>query len=193
MERSLITAKKWYRNISAGNPLYSDMELIATSFITSPAASVTFDVSTLGSTYKHIQLRVVGRDTNTNDQAIGFRFNGDTGNNYTFHQIYRDGSAVGHSGFGTGTFNYAALGLMPGASFTSNSFGVTIMDILDFASTTKSKTCRALLGWLSSTANNVNFRSSLWTSTSAITSINVFATGTAFAIGSRISIYGIKG
>jgi hypothetical protein len=193
MARSLVSSKKWYRNVSAGNPLYSDYELIATSFITSPAASVTFDVSALGSSYKHLQLRVTGRDTNSSDQAIGLRFNGDTGNNYTFHQIYASGSSVASNGFATGTFNYAGLGLMPGASYTSNVFGVSIIDILDFASTAKNKTCRAFLGWLTNSANNLNFRSSLWISTSAITSINVFATGTAFAAGSRISIYGIKG
>jgi hypothetical protein len=191
--RSQLSGKKWYRNISAGNPLYSEMELISTSLISSPVSSVTFDVTGLGSSYKHLHFRITGRDTNSSDQAIGLRFNGDTGSNYTFHQIYANGSTISSNGFGTGTFNYAGLGLMPGASYTSNSFGAVIIDILDFASTTKNKTCRANLAWLSTSANNLNFRSSAWLSTSAITSVNVFATGTSFAIGSRISIYGIKG
>lgn len=195
MARSLITAKKWYRNMMAGNPQYSDMELISTVVITNTTTtSVSFNVSGLGSSYKHLQVRATHRDTSTSGGASGFWFwaNSDVGTNYSWHRIKGGNNAVVSEWAATTTRILAGVGGRNGDS--GNIFGAVIFDILDFASTTKYKTTRSLTGDVSSTSSSaeIEMTSGSWQSTSAMTAVN-FVTDNYFVPGSRLSLYGIKG
>jgi hypothetical protein len=69
------------------------------------------------------------------------------------------------------------------------------VDLLDAYSTTKNKTTRSLSGGIvQSSESGVALSSGLWRSTSAITSATLLSgTGSNLSIGSRFSIYGIKG
>jgi hypothetical protein len=83
------------------------------------------------------------------------------------------------------------------ATNTGNGTGVfsaTVVDILDFSSTNKNKTFRLFGGnWQASGFNSqATFRSGLWRSTSAITSILIYPNTTEFVSGSRFSLYGVK-
>jgi hypothetical protein len=81
-----------------------------------------------------------------------------------------------------------------GGNATANSFAANIFDILDAGSSTKFKTVRSLSGISQSgLANVITLRSALWRSTSAITSLTMTPSTSSFAIGSRFSLYGIKG
>lgn len=191
MARSLVTAKKWYRNMLAGNPQYSDMELISTAYGTGSNATITF--SSIPADYKHLQLRVVARNTNsTQYSGLVYRFNGDSGSNYSNHRMYGFGSGVSAQASANDNLVNDPFSVIGGGS-VSNVFATGVLDILDYASTAKYKTVRILSGcYNSGTENRVNLGSSAWRSTSAITSISIEGSNN-FAAGSRISLYGIKG
>lgn len=178
--------------LASSGGVSSAFELISTSLISTTTSSVTFNVSTLSSTYKHLQLRVAGRADNSGSHYVymGVRFNSDTAANYSVHEIYGAGSSVATGGAGSQTS--AAIGYTSGAGAAANNFGVTIADILDPFSATKNKAIRGLSG-VSSTSPLIDLRSSAWYSTSPVTSINVLVTGGSFVSGSRLSLYGIKG
>jgi len=193
MARSLVTTKKWYRNISAGNPQYSDMELIATVLVGSGgASSVTF--SSLPTEFKHLQLRMVARNNATGSGVnnVDVRFNGDTGTNYHRHIIY---------GYGATMYSYNATGLTVAhggwvnqEETNRNIFAVAICDIPDAFSTTKTKILRTFTGSNSTGNQLIGLGGSFWNNTAAITSITLTeSTSINFGSGSRFSLYGIKG
>ena len=86
------------------------------------------------------------------------------------------------------------LGFDPQASATANAFGVTIIDILDYANTNKYKTFRSLVGSDTNDTNGaVGLASGSWRSTSAITSITLSNNVSGnLAQYSSFALYGIK-
>jgi hypothetical protein len=170
--------------------LPNSYESIATAAITSNTASVTF--GSIPSTYKHLQIRYFARFTLTTDSGSpSFTFNGDTGSNYTFHQLYSDGSA-GVSG--NANVSRGAAAQIASDWNTANVFGSGYIDIHDYASTVKAKTIVSLGGWNANGTGLWNMRSALWRDTSAITSINIFPTGSGdWKQYSHFALYGIKG
>lgn len=189
MARSLVTAKKWYRNMLAGNPQYSDMELIATAY-PGGSTSVTFDISSLASGYKHLQIRAVVQTTHTGYEGLRLRFNGDTGSNYSTHYLFATGASFGSGAQSSTTGMYVGLA---SPSSASNNFGASVATINDFASSAKNKTTRAHSGirW---TSSETTIHSGAWYNTAPVTSLTFYGdTGATFISGSRISIYGIKG
>jgi hypothetical protein len=83
------------------------------------------------------------------------------------------------------------VGLAAAASSTSNTYGVFIIDILDYANTNKYKTVRTLGGYDANGSGVVSLRSNSWRNTSAITSVKFYTGGTTS--DSRFALYGIKG
>ena len=192
MTRSVITAKKWYRSMLAGNasavPAY---DLISTTILGSSQASVSFDVTGLGSTYKHLQIRMVGRTARTDlgIQSVRLTFNSDGGSNYYSHELSGNGSSISSGG---GADVFMVPGYLSTNASSTNANGVFIADILDVFSTSKNKTMRSLSGMTSN--NNISFHSGVWLNTAALTTLSmVTSTGATFNAGSRFSIYGIKG
>jgi hypothetical protein len=169
-----------------------DYELIQTYVLGSAQSSVTF--SSLGdysSTYKHLQIRATARVAGASTGAtLTFRLNGDTGSNYSSHEITGNGSSV--TSYGEANTTRGFFGVSPGSSSTANAFGSMVFDLLDPFSTTKNKTTRTFGG---QTSNNfVYLYSSSHRSTAATTSIQIFHVGGSdFVTGSRFSLYGIKG
>lgn len=169
----------------------SDFDLLSTTILTSNQASVTFDVSTFASTYKHLQIRMLGRtNKGTSGDTLSMQFNNDTGSSYNMHYLQGNGSSVG-SGYGSAT----SLNYFIDVPSTADSAGYTpaIIDIVDAFSSTKYKTTKVLWGdtvkW-----NAINVRSFYWSNTSAITTIKITTvSANSLVSGSRFSIYGIKG
>ena len=158
------------------------------------ASSITF--SAIPSTYKHLQIRYISAQTNASvgSSYSQLNFNSDTGGNYTNHVLYGDGSNAVASTDGTSltTFYVEKDSARTGAG--ANIFGATVMDILDYANTSKNKTVRYLSGVEANTASTqfrVSFGSGLWMSTSAISSI-VFTGAYSYAQNSQFALYGVK-
>jgi hypothetical protein len=170
-------------------------ESIATLTASGGETSMTF--SSIPSTYKHLEIRGISRDTiDVVVQAgIKMRFNGDTGSNYTRHSVRGDGGDV-IVGAGTGNDLVSFISGSMNSTTSGDMFGASIITIADYASTTKNKTVRGFTG-SDANAENANYsvvlNSSLWLNTAAITSITMLPGQSAFAARSKFGLFGIKG
>jgi hypothetical protein len=161
-------------------------ELIETQILASNQGSVIFTgLATYSSTYKHLQVRVVARSANggTNTINVWSRLNGDSGANYSWHQI---AGSAGTSGTSTTWF---ASGVVLENGATANVFPASTIDLLDCYSTSKNKTARSLTG----AGSTVRFLSGSWRNTASVTSWELLPNTGNFLSGSRFSIYGLKG
>lgn len=167
-------------------------ESIATTTLTTTTATVT--ISSIPSTYQHLQLRLLTRSSRSADNDdLNMIVNGITTASYSNHKLYGDGSAVTSAGVSSATI-IAQVGKMSGNTSTANIFGVTIIEILDYASTTKNKTIRAFNGIDQNTTTGYTFLTSgLFQSTNAITSLTFSCQVASFVSGSQFALYGIKG
>jgi hypothetical protein len=188
MEQSTLLTGRWYKSMLAGNSAFVPpaYELIETTILGSATSEVVFSsLATYASTYKHLQLRAVTRSTVGGNARI--RFNGDTGANYSWHLVYGTGNAVATS-LGTNSSEMLATAQTPSAA---NQFTAHVIDILDFASTSKNKTIRSIGG--SPATSEVVFFSGAWRNLAQITSVTMRLSSSSFAAGSRFSLYGIRG
>lgn len=189
MKRSMINNNVWYKSMLVGNPAYTDYEHISSTILTSTATSIDFtSLGTYSSTYKHLQIRWTSRAGST---QINLRFNGSS-TGYASHRLAGSSTSV----FSDGAASAAEIRLLNGASTTgatANAFVAGTLDLLDSYSTTKNKTIRTLYGGVDSGLNIVQLFSGLWANTGSITSISFALPSGSFAIGSRFSLYGIKG
>jgi hypothetical protein len=185
----------WFNSFSAGGGAAADYELISTTVLSSSAASVTFSgLGTSAAAYKHLQIRVTARSTNggAGNDGLWLQFNGDTGSNYAWHRLEGNGSSVS-SGAGSST-TWMLQGLAARASQASGVFSAALIDILDFANTSKNTTSRSLNGSMTSTNPSVALGSGVWLNTAAVTSATLKPdAGYDFLTGSRFSLYGLRG
>ena len=162
---------------------------IATSTLTTSTADITF--SSIPSTYTHLQIRFIAKSTNSATAAdnLAFRFNSDTGGNYTRH--YLDGSGTSATaGPNTGVTQVYATCAQ--TSSTPDAFGVGVLDILDYTNTNKYTTTRALSGAdFNASGGAIQFTSGLWLNTAAITTINIRALSGNLTQYSQFALYGI--
>jgi hypothetical protein len=167
-------------------------ESIATYTLNSSQSTVTF--SSIPSTFKHLQVRISGKNTRTGEQSasIFFEVNGDTSNtNYTTHYMSTSGSTP--TSFGRATGNYTGLsGISPSADVTSI-FGPMIYDFIDYTNTNKYKTIRCINGYDANGSGSLYLSSNLWLNTNAISSILFSVPGFSWAQYSKFALYGIKG
>lgn len=195
-KRSLFTSNPdKYISFLAGNAAFnpSSYESIATATGTGSSSTITF--SSIPSTYKHLQIRILGKAVSVFNfgGTYSIRVNGDTGSNYAYHYLTGEGTTASASGAATQT-SADWQGVMPlsGGSLT-NMMGVGIHDFADYSSTTKNKTIRSFQGWNGNTIDNgyVVLASGLWMNTSAINSISLIH-GNTWTSSTVVSLYGIK-
>jgi hypothetical protein len=182
--------------------LASSVQKLSTAFesiatVTATGTPSTIDLTSIPSTYQHLQLRIFAQQ---NGQGWYFFVNGDTTNaNYATHYLesYADGSGVLTLKASGSTSNTL---FMNNSSFTDKSnfpnvWGAIIIDIHDYASTTKYKTMRYFGAWDANSSaaysSCVSLGSQLWENTSAITSLRF--NGSGITNGSTFALYGIKG
>ena len=166
----------------------SSFESIATATGTGSSGTITF--SSIPSTYKSLQIRM---NLLMNGDHIDLTFNGDTGSNYTEHYLGGDGSTV-YAGAAAGNPSTRIYlnGLLKAPSLTYPYVGILDMD--DYASTTKNKTIRYFGGINTNEASGeIILNAGSYMSTSAITSITLTNPSVNFSTNTKISLYGIKG
>jgi hypothetical protein len=185
-----------YNQLWDGRSAVGSMEAI--SSITLSAAQASVEFNNIPSTYSHLQLRSIGttdRSTYALDQ-FALRFNGDSGNNYSYHYLRGNGSSAVSSGAASNSFIYIE------SSFSSTAgadiFAATILDILDYTNTNKNTTVRALSGLdINGTINSVGgfvaLSSGAWLNTAAITSLFIKSNyDQQIQPYSTFTLYGIK-
>lgn len=174
---------------SSVQKITGSFESIAATTLASSTGTVTF--SSIPSDYKSLQIRAIARSTfgqNTGDQ-VTVQVNGVTGSSYSYHYINANGTNVDADGYATQTT--MGLGYAPNDGVTASTFGAFIIDVYDYASTSKFKTFKAFGGYNSNGQGILRLQSGLFQSTNAITSISL--THNTFKTGSVFALYGIKG
>lgn len=166
-------------------PVTSSFESIATVAGTGSSNIITFN--SIPNTFSALQLR---GQYSTNGWTVELTFNSDTGTNYARHRLRGNGTAASASG----SASRANIDLDSGGSGSGQHTGI-VLDIYDYASTSKNKTVRILSGQeLNAAGGRIDLFSGLWISTSAITSITLTAQNSEpFTTSSVFSLYGIKG
>ena len=173
-----------------------DFESIATVTVGSGGAA-EIEFTSIPSTYQHLQIRGIARHgTAASTTDVLLRLNGDTGSNYAFHRLFGDGSSAGADGYASQSSGGSVLGIVPASGALASAFGVFVIDILDYANTSKNTTLRWFHG-LELNANNttgrVGMSSNLWANTNAVTSIKLYpGSAYSFVQHSTAALYGIK-
>ena len=150
------------------------------------ASNATF--TSIPSTYKHLQIRVLCGTGGSASQDLRIRYNSDSSTNYTQHNLIGSGSAASADGYTAQT--YANAGKQ-GAGL-STSPAIAVIDILDYANTNKYKTMRSLNGYDANGSGYVLLSSSLWLNTAAISTIELTPNSSTFAQYSSFALYGVK-
>ncbi len=177
-------------------PITGSYESIASYTATGGESNITF--SSFPSTYASLQIRYIAKDSYTSGTAAfslaSLQFNATGGTSYADHYLKGDGSSATVGG----TSSTAAIATVYGSTYgpTTSTFATGIIDILDYASTSKYKTVRGFTGANfnnTSTDFGVILGSGLFMSTSAITSIKFLPAVSGFGAGTTFALYGIKG
>lgn len=162
------------------------LESIATITVGSGGAN-TIEFTSIPSGFQHLQLRIISKSTSNEDNG-DMIFNGST-TGYAWHTLYGDGASAAADASASRS-NIVGVRLA-GSSFASVFTG-NVIDILDYASTTKNKTVRICKGQDNNGSGLVFLESGLWANTNAITSIKFTARSFNFAQHSTAALYGVR-
>jgi hypothetical protein len=159
-------------------------EAIVSETLGSAQSSVTIGSGgTIPQTYTDLVLVYNGEVTATG-KDVRFRFNGDTGNNYSYTHMTGNGSTATSGRLANNNFLpcYIAVG-------TSTEPATILINMNNYSNTTTNKT---VLVRNADAPSEVVALVGLWRNTGAITSITIFPNTDNFAAGSSFSLYGIK-
>lgn len=182
IQASAISGNLWPAN---------SYESIATATVgAGGSASIVF--SSIPATYKHLQIRCIARLSGASYNSI-FRPNGDSSTaSYTYHSLYADGTTTTADAYTTGLSGAYSL-FSTSSAQGANTFGVGVIDVLDYTSTNKYKTFRSFQGWDNNGSGFLFLSSSLWKDTSVISSLTIVPEAGSFVQYSQFALYGIKG
>lgn len=188
MIKSIRTGWTGISALAGNDQWFSDFESIASVTVGADGAtSVAF--SSIGTNWNHLQLRYVAMFTNgTAEFEISFNSN-TTAGDYARHAMFGDGSsagAVSATGSNTRSILYTR-------NTSSDTVGVSVVDILDYANTNKNKTVRLLSGHDYNGSGVVSLGSLLWMKTNAIDSITIQPSAGSIRQHSHFALYGIRG
>ena len=115
--------------------------------------------------------------------GTAFRFNGDSGSNYSYTGLEGNGSGA-FSGRNSNATN-------TGWTYDTSANG-QVNGIAQFNNYSNTTTFKTLLTRFNTPATQVGASVNLWRNTSAISSINITASSANFNVGSTFSLYAIK-
>jgi len=195
LAQGLPKYQKLWDGTSVANP--NSYESIATVAVGSGgSSSIVF--SSIPQTYKHLQIRGIGKFNNSTgtDITLYARFNSDSGANYAWRVVntYFGGTTTSSSYGQQTAVNQLGISAPPAsASGLGNVFVSFVADISDYSSTSKAKGFRSISGDDGNTVyGNLDLRSGAWNSTAAITNIELGISSTLVQY-SHFALYGIKG
>jgi hypothetical protein len=171
-----------------------DYESIATVTVGSGGSS-SVEFTSIPATYSHLQVRFIGRSNynTTGQDNLVMRLNSDSGSNYAEHYLSGNGSSADASSQSSiNTLPFRECLVRDGNS--ASIFSTGIIDFLDYKSTNKNKTVRALFGNDRNGAGYVALGSGLYFATpAAITTITfTVESSRSFVQYSQFALYGIK-
>jgi hypothetical protein len=155
-------------------------EAIATNTLGSTSTGITF--SSINGTYTDLVLICNILMTTTGKSTL-IQFNSDTGTNYSYTRLTGDGSSA--SSARASSIAYSSIGY----TGVTTSPMVSITNIQNYSNTTTNKSFLTRFG---DAGTQTQANTSLWRSTSAITSMFIYPDSSTFAAGSTFTLYGIK-
>jgi hypothetical protein len=148
-------------------------------------SSITF--SGISSRFQHLHLRYVLPSSVTDNNFI-IRFNGDTGANYTIHELNGNGASAGAGA--VASVGFIRVGYWQTGTLSQPYYGV--VDILDVSSTSKNTTVRAFNGVDTNGGDGfVRLNSGLWNNTAAVTSVTFSTVQSNVPQNSVVHLYGV--
>ena len=157
-------------------------EPIATTTLGSANSTITF--STIPATYTDLRLVLVFT-TSISGANVFFRFNGDTGSNYSYTSIAGSGSTA------TSSRNTGANRIQTDTNSSTTIPHFETVDVFSYAGSTN-KTALMTAQEDDNGSGYVTSAVGLWRNTAAITSMTAFCNGANFSIGTTATLYGIK-
>ena len=177
-------------NFIAGySPAIDEMDLIERVVVGSGGtSSITF--SNIPQTYRHLHIRGICKDARSSvNSPFSIQLNADSGTNYAQHEIQGQGSSANaYSATSVSSMRY--IGYTAGNQ--ASTFGAAVLDILDYANTSKNTVARAFSGVENNGSGTVVLASGLWINTSAVTSVTIIPFSPPFGQYSTFSLYGVK-
>jgi hypothetical protein len=169
-------------------PVTGAFESIASA---TPTSGTVISFTSIPATYSSLQIRIAVQTSSGGASFRGNFNNNTTAANYIGH--YLDGL-----GSSTAAGDNSGVGWMSFGMTYSGTVGtypnVSIVDIHDYASTTKYKTVRCFSGANNNASNGaVDLVSGLYMSTGAINRIDITNASGSYQTGTTVSLYGIKG
>jgi len=162
-------------------------ESIATVTVGSGGSSAATFAS-IPSTFQHLQVRfLLANSTYATLDDTRWRLNSDTGANYVNHQLRGDGGSASAFAWTGATFSRLGVHSDSATHFTGG-----VVDILDYADTSKNTTVRSFHGFDQNGSGNVLVRSGLWLNTAAISALEISTISGLLAQHSTFALYGIK-
>jgi hypothetical protein len=182
-----VSGGKYVLDIPGGGG--GDVTLISSQTLAATTATVTF--SSIPATYKHLLLCIQARtNRGLTDDQLRMQFNGDTGSNYDYIDNTNNG---GSNSPATGSaVTFIVAGYVSGGTAPTSAAGVATIDLINYAGTTFHKQSSGISTERIDTSSNKQATSGgNWRSTSAISSVSLFAIG-SFVAGSDFSLYGVS-
>ena len=162
-----------------------DYEAISSVTVGSGGAS-SIEFTSIPSTFAHLQIRGLVNKAGANGNWGCIKINGST-SGYASHLLQGNGSSATASAVTTLGFGYYH-GLVDSTTYGS----AIVVDILDYANTSKNTTIRSFSGNDYNGSGSASLTSTLWASTSAVTSISYGLDIYNLGQYSTLALYGIK-
>jgi hypothetical protein len=159
---------------------------LASVRLTASLAEIVF--SSIPTDYQHLQIRMTALSTTSNVQPH-MRLNGDATASYSRHNYYSTGSSS--AVYGAASVNQFTIGGLSVGMNTTDPY-TCVIDIFDFASSTKNKTMTSLSGTDRNGTGEIGFHTGVWVNTAPITSVTILADGNSYAANSTFALYGVK-
>jgi hypothetical protein len=168
----------------------STYELITGETLASSAASYTF--TAIPSTYTDLVLRAsIRTDVAAVSELLNYSFNGNTSAVYSYTFISGSGSAASSGSGSNESIGYGSIA--NGNSGTSNTFGSYEIYIPSYTASQNKPHSINAVSENNATLALIRPTASLFRSTAAVTSINIYPNSTGnFLSGSSFYLYGIK-
>lgn len=170
----------------SGGASLSSYESIATATGTGSSGTITF--SSIPSTFKHLQIRYLNIPSSAT--YLRMTVNGVGGTSYAWHGLVGNGSNPVQATGGASAAETYTLGFFSNIGTTYPN--VSIIEVLDYGSSTKNKTWRVFSGYDANGSGEIAIASGLFNSTNAITSITIALGAGNYSTTSTFALYGIK-
>lgn len=175
-----------------------DFDAIAT-ITTTADNSNNLQFTNIPQTYKHLHMRAVavGGVQSAND-GRGFWYSINLNDETEINAHWLNG-ALGSVGSGASSSRPIGNAMRMNTNTSNSPYGVALIDLLDYTSTTKNKTLRSYSGVVNPFSvygqlNAVTLHSGLRVTTQPVTTITFVDTaGASFGPGSSFALYGVKG